>query len=81
MLDIGQTTLDPPFIGMRRVSLVRIVVDVGGITCVAVGVNDRLPCERQIALSTAIALRRSGVPAVFVSAGRRPIPPAPTFSR
>lgn len=50
---------------MKRVSFVRVIVDDAGVTCWAIGLGARLPRELRIPISTAIELRKGGVPAVF----------------
>jgi hypothetical protein len=59
-----QTTRSPTATGLRRVDLVRLVVDHDQVRAEAVGVGYRLPAIRPIPLSVAAALMAEGTPSV-----------------
>lgn len=56
---------DAPDLGMRRIGWVRIELLAHEHRCAVVGTSHRLPAERSVPLGTALALWRSGVPAVI----------------
>jgi hypothetical protein len=53
-----------PYLGLRRVSWVRIVLTEAGPVCEVSGIGHRLPRTRRVPLVTATTLAARGVPTV-----------------
>ena len=53
-----------PYLGLRHLSWVRVVLTESGPVCEVAGVGHRLPAVRRVPLATATALAARGVPTV-----------------
>ena len=60
----GTSPQQVPYLGLRRLTSVRITLTAAGPVCEVTGIGHRAPISRRISLGTATTLSAAGVPTV-----------------